>query len=244
MGVGPEPGRSKHDRPRGVPAGTGHAATPLALSFIRTVTVGPGIAPGLLTLRPACTGPRRSRAPAACTTDTAGGEFHPAPRTSGNDASTRTYHPGFPKSPSAKPLVVSRPVTVSSRPGTVFPGLSRHSRRCPGLVSWCPPAPMAGDPRPRAIHRTAIHCHKESQWPETPMLIRPARSRRRLAVGLFVQCLMLVVDHRRLRGAEGGNHALGNGRADAPGTGGEKGRGRRRRRPPRRPSSRPRTRSC
>ena len=51
----------------------------IALSFIRTVTVGPGIAPDLLTPRPrADAGARgllRSRA------DTAGGEFRPALRT-------------------------------------------------------------------------------------------------------------------------------------------------------------------
>jgi len=43
-----------------------HAGGPecVAISFIRTVTVGPGIAPGLLTSMPACAAIERSRAPA------------------------------------------------------------------------------------------------------------------------------------------------------------------------------------
>ena len=53
-----------------------------ALSFIRTVTVGFGLTPNLLTLAPA-TGARRSRAGALhrCIAITAGGEFRPALRT-------------------------------------------------------------------------------------------------------------------------------------------------------------------
>lgn len=52
----------------------------VALSFIRTVTVGPGISPDLLTpLRMARCG--RSRACATFAAITAGGEFHPALRT-------------------------------------------------------------------------------------------------------------------------------------------------------------------
>jgi hypothetical protein len=59
------------------------AGTRLALSFIRTVTVGPGISPGLLTLRineaaKALAALVRSCCHAAIT---AGGEFHPALRT-------------------------------------------------------------------------------------------------------------------------------------------------------------------
>jgi hypothetical protein len=50
-------------------------------SFIRTVTVGPGISPDLLTSGLCRQKPERSRAAAMTIADTAGGEFHPAPRT-------------------------------------------------------------------------------------------------------------------------------------------------------------------
>jgi len=55
-----------------------------ALSFIRTVTVGPGIAPDLLTLALVAS-TRRSRACAAFAAITAGGELHPALRTLATD---------------------------------------------------------------------------------------------------------------------------------------------------------------
>src|ERR1700730_6994914 len=64
----------RNDAPRGM-----RLSRPF--SFIRTLTVGFGIAPNLLTLFPKQTGRRRSRA-WVLSTLTAGGEFHPALRTS------------------------------------------------------------------------------------------------------------------------------------------------------------------
>jgi hypothetical protein len=69
----------------------------IAVSCIRTVTVGPGIAPDLLTLPP----PRRRKALAGsrerivdAAADTAGGDFHPALRTLvRSPCETATTHP-------------------------------------------------------------------------------------------------------------------------------------------------------
>jgi hypothetical protein len=55
------------------------SAGPIAISFIRTVTVGPGFAPGLLT--PAVQAPPGARGLPRRSADTAGGEFRPALRT-------------------------------------------------------------------------------------------------------------------------------------------------------------------
>ena len=52
-----------------------------AISFIRTVIVGPGISPGLLSLMHAWTCISRLRAPEVLSADTAGGDFHPGLRT-------------------------------------------------------------------------------------------------------------------------------------------------------------------
>jgi len=52
---------------------------PQPFSFIRTLTVGLGIAPNLLTLSP---GGRKALAGSGTSPDTAGGELHPALRTS------------------------------------------------------------------------------------------------------------------------------------------------------------------
>jgi len=77
-------GARNHEATR-APAWQGTRVVPhFALSFIRTVTVGFGIAPNLLTLVPV-EGTRRSRARAASLSRkaaiTAGGELHPALRT-------------------------------------------------------------------------------------------------------------------------------------------------------------------
>src|ERR1700730_12751110 len=64
----------RNDAPRGM-----RLSRPF--SFIRTLTVGFGIAPNLLTLFPKQTGRRRSRAWVLATL-TAGGDFHPVLRTS------------------------------------------------------------------------------------------------------------------------------------------------------------------
>ena len=62
----------RNDAPRGM-----RLSRPF--SFIRTLTVGFGIAPNLLTLPQ---GERKALAGLGCVTLTAGGEFHPALRTS------------------------------------------------------------------------------------------------------------------------------------------------------------------
>src|ERR1700761_5595785 len=75
----PETGRAITQRPH-VPVEPGMRQLTLSrFSFIRTVTVGPGIAPGLLTLRSS----RRegARGLPRRVADTAGGEFRPALRT-------------------------------------------------------------------------------------------------------------------------------------------------------------------
>src|ERR1700748_1074254 len=77
-------------------------------SFIRTVTVGPGIAPGLLTLRSerregACGLPRR-------VADTAGGEFRPALRTRPSCERTSAFYEG-----TLRPLVTRVTAATSER---------------------------------------------------------------------------------------------------------------------------------
>jgi hypothetical protein len=55
---------------------------PRPFSFIRTLTVGFGIAPNLLTLLPSKSLEKKALAGLGCFTLTAGGDFHPALRTS------------------------------------------------------------------------------------------------------------------------------------------------------------------
>src|SRR6201996_1707491 len=88
----PETGRAITQRPH-VPVEPGMRQLTLSrFSFIRTVTVGPGIAPGLLTLRSqrhegARGLPRR-------VADTAGGEFRPALRTRPSIERTNPFYEG------------------------------------------------------------------------------------------------------------------------------------------------------
>jgi hypothetical protein len=73
-------------------APTRHQDTCLTLSVIRTVTVGPGISPGLLTLRTVGAQALAALVWLRCrTTITAGGELHPALRTLGTRPVGRTW---------------------------------------------------------------------------------------------------------------------------------------------------------
>jgi hypothetical protein len=84
---GPESGHTAHRQPARDPRETSQP-----FSFIRTLTVGFGIAPNLLTLFRRSFSEKKALAGLGCFTLTAGGEFHPALRTSSrpNDGSGRT----------------------------------------------------------------------------------------------------------------------------------------------------------